>query len=109
MRAPRRVNAIALFVVLTALSQFTPPVASADDGQESVGTALAYGAGSTLLTVVHVPVKAALCGTSVAMSGIVYLLTLGSRHVAKDASDTVKGVCTGPYLITPQRLRAEGE
>lgn len=109
MRAPRRVNAIALFVVLAALSQFTPPVASADDGQGSVGTAFAYGAASTLLTVVHAPLKVALCGTATIGSGLVYLLTFGSKHVAKDASDTVKGVCTGPYLITPQRLRAEGE
>lgn len=105
----RLVKVITMLVLISALSRFTSPLASAEEPQESVGTRFAYGAGSTLLTVVHVPLKAALCGTTVVMSGIAYLLTLGSRHVAKDASDTVKGVCTGPYLITPQRLRAEGE
>ncbi|MBI3781264.1 MAG: hypothetical protein HY278_09460 [candidate division NC10 bacterium] len=105
----RKVNAIAAFVLVSALSQFIFPVAWAEEAQESVGTQFAYGAGSTLLTVVNVPLKAALCGTTAVMSGIAYLLTFGSKHVAKDASDTVKGVCTGPYIITPQRLRAEGE
>ena len=109
MRAPRRVNAIALFVMLAALSQFTLPVASSEEAQGSMGTQFAYGAGSTVLTVAHVPLKAALCGTAVVMSGLAYVLTLGSRYVTKDASDTVRGVCAGPYIITPQRLRAEGE
>jgi len=103
------VNAITVFVFVSALSQSVSTLASAEEPQESVGTQLAYGAGSTILTVVHVPLKAALCGTTAVMSGIAYLLTFGSRHVAKDASDTVKGVCTGPYIITPQRLRTQGE
>jgi len=103
------VNAIAVFVFVSALSQSVSTLASAEEAQESVGTQFAYGAGSTILTVVHVPLKAALCGTTAVMSGIAYLLTFGSKHVAKDASDTVKGVCTGPYIITPQRLRAQGE
>ena len=105
----RLVNAITVFVFVSALSQSVSTLASAEDAQESVGTQLAYGAGSTILTVVHVPLKAALCGTTAVLSGIAYLLTFGSRHVAKDASDTVKGVCTGPYIVTPQRLRAQGE
>ncbi len=105
----RIVNALVAFVLVSALSQFIFPAAWAEEAQESVGTQFAYGAGSTLLTVVHVPLKAALCGTTAVMSGLAYLLTFGSKHVAKDASDTVKGVCTGPYIITPQRLRAEGE
>jgi len=109
MARTRIINAITVFVVVSALSQSVSTLASAEEPQESVGTQLAYGAGSTILTVVHVPLKAALCGTAAVMSGIAYLLTFGSRHVAKDASDTVKGVCTGPYIITPQRLRAQGE
>lgn len=103
------VNAITVFVFVSALSQSISTLASAEEAQESVGTQFAYGASSTLLTVVHVPLKAALCGTATVMSGIAYLLTFGSKHVAKDASDTVKGVCTGPYIVTPQRLRAGGE
>ena len=109
MAQPRRVSAIAVFVIVSAVTQFVSPVASAEEAQESVGTQFAYGAGSTLLTIVHIPLKTALCGTSAVLSGIAYLLTFGSKHVAKDASDTVKGVCTGPYIITPQRLRAEAE
>ncbi len=105
----RIINAIAVLVLVLAFSQFVLPVASGEEAQESVGSRFAYGAGSTILTVVHVPLKAALCGTTAVMSGIAYLLTFGSRHVAKDASDTLKGVCTGPYIITPQRLRAQGE
>ncbi len=105
----RLINAITVFVFVSALSQSVTTLASAEEAQESVGTQFAYGAGSTILTVVHVPLKAALCGTTAVMSGIAYLLTFGSRHVAKDASDTVKAVCTGPYIITPQRLRAQGE
>jgi len=103
------VNAITVFVFVSALSQSVSTLASAGEAQESVGTQFAYGAGSTILTVVHVPLKAALCGTTTVLSGIAYLLTLGSQPIAKDASDTVKGVCTGPYIITPQRLRAQGE
>ena len=109
MRAPRRVTAIALFVMLAALSQFTLPVASSEEAQGSMGTQFAYGAASTLLTVVHVPLKGALCRTTAVVSGIAYLLTSGGKQVAKDASDTVKGVCTGPYIITPYRLRAARE
>ncbi len=109
MARKRIIKAIAVCVLVSALSQPAPTLASAEEAQESVGTQLAYGAGSTILTVVHVPLKAALCGTTAVMSGIAYLLTFGSRHVAKDASDTVKGVCTGPYIVTPQRLRAQGE
>jgi len=105
----RLVSAITVFMLVSALSQSVSTLASAEEAEESVGTQLAYGAGSTILTVVHVPLKAALCGTTAVMSGIAYLLTFGSRHVAKDASDTVKGVCTGPYIVTPQRLRAQGE
>lgn len=109
MARHHRVNAIAVFVLVSGFSQFASPVASAEEAQESAGTQFAYGAGSTVLTVVHVPLKAALCGTTAVMSGIAYLLTFGSKHVANDASDTVQGVCTGPYIITPQRLRAEGK
>lgn len=109
MARHRIVNALAAFVLCCTLSQFVLPAAFAEEAQESVGTRFAYGAGSTLLTIVHVPLKAALCGTTAMMSGLAYLLTFGSKHVAKDASDTVKGVCTGPYIITPQRLRAGGE
>jgi len=109
MARQRIINAIAVCVLVSAFSQVVSTVASAEEAQESVGTQFAYGASSTLLTVVHVPLKAALCGTATVMSGIAYLLTFGSKHVAKDASDTVKGVCTGPYIITPQRLRADGE
>ena len=109
MARKRIVNALAVCVLVSALSRPASTLASAEDTQESVGTQLAYGAGSTILTVVHVPLKVALCGTTAVVSGIAYLLTFGSRHVAKDASDTVKGVCTGPYIVTPQRLRAEGK
>ena len=109
MARKRIVNAIAVCVLVSALSRPASTLASAEDTQESVGTQLAYGAGSTILTAVHVPLKVALCGTAAVLSGITYLVTFGSRHVAKDASDTVKGVCTGPYIITPQRLRTQGE
>ena len=109
MARHRIVNALVVFVLVSALSQFGFPAAWAEESQESVGTQFAYGAGSTILTVVHVPLKAALCGTTAVMSGLAYLLTFGSKHVAKDASDTIMGVCTGPYIITPQRLRTEGE
>lgn len=109
MARKRIVSAIAVCVLVSAFSRPASTFASAEDAQESVGTQLAYGAGSTILTVVHVPLKVALCGTAAVLSGITYLVTFGSRHVAKDASDTVKGVCTGPYIISPQRLRAQGE
>lgn len=109
MARKRIVNAIAVCVLVSALSRPASTFASAEDAQESVGTQLGYGAASTLLTVVHVPVKSALCGTVAIMSGIAYLLTFGSKHVIKDASDAVTAVCAGPYIITPQRLRAQRE
>lgn len=109
MVRPRIVQRVAMVVFVAVLGQSVPLLASAEEAQESVGTQFAYGAASTLLTVVHVPVKSALCGTTAVMSGIAYLLTFGSKHVAKDASDAVKAVCAGPYIITPQRLRAEAE
>ncbi len=109
MARKRFINGIAACILVSALSQSVPTLASAEESQESVGTQLAYGAGSTILTAVHIPLKVAMCGTATVLSGIAYLATFGSRHVAKDASDTVKGVCTGPYIISPQRLRAQAE
>lgn len=96
-------------MVMAALGQFGAPVASAEDARESAGTQVAYTVGSTLLTIVHIPLKAALCGTAAVMGGLTYLLTVGNPPVARDASDTVQGVCTGPYIITPERLRAAGD
>lgn len=109
MVRPGIVQRVAMVVFVTVLGQSVPLLASAEEAQESAGTQFAYGAASTLLTVVHLPVKSALCGTTAVMSGIAYLLTFGSKHVTQDASDAVKAVCTGPYIITPQRLRAEAE
>jgi hypothetical protein len=94
-------------VVMSALSGLGVPVALAEDAGESRGVPAAYIAASTALTVVHAPLKTALCGTSVVLGGLAYLLTFGRPAVAKDASDTVKGVCTGPYIITPTQLRTE--
>ena len=105
----RIVTSIVAFVLVSGLGQFASTALAAEEAQESVGAQFAYGASSTLLTVVHVPLKVALCGTTTVLSGVAYLLTLGNQHVAKDASDTVKGVCAGPYIITPQRLRDQGE
>lgn len=103
----RIVNAIAVCVLVAALSR--PAFASAEEAQEPLGVQVAYGTASTLLTVVHVPLKAALCGATSVMSGLAYLVTFGSKQVTKDASEAIKAVCTGPYIITPQRLRAEPE
>src|SRR5712692_8073619 len=94
-------------VVMSGLSGLRVPVALAEDAGDSRGGPAAYIAASTVLTVVHAPLKTALCGTSVVLGGLAYLLTFGRPPVAKDASDTVKGVCTGPYIITPMRLRTE--
>ena len=105
----RVATTIALFVLGFALGQLASTALAAEEVQESAGAKFAYGAGSALLTVVHVPLKLALCGTTTVLSGVAYLLTLGNQHVAKDGSDTIKGVCTGPYVITPQRLRDQGE
>ena len=94
-------------VVMSTLSGLGVRVALAEDAEEPRSGPAAYIAASTALTVVHAPLKAALCGTSVVLGGLAYLLTFGRPAVAKDASDTVKGVCTGPYVITPTRLRTE--
>lgn len=109
MIAPRLLNAVVVMVLVVALSPFASSVALAEGPPEPLGVQVAYGAASTLLTVVHVPLKATLCGATSVMSGLAYLLTFGSKPVAKDASDAIKAVCTGPYIITPQRLRAEAE
>jgi hypothetical protein len=98
---------IAGCLIMSALSRPGVSVALAEDAGESRGVPAAYTAASTVLTVVHVPLKTALCGTSVVLGGLAYLLTFGRPAVAMDASDTIKGVCTGPYIITPTRLRTE--
>ena len=102
------VKVIAGCMVMTALSRLGVPAALAEDAPESGGAPAAYAA-STVLTVVHVPLKIALCGTSVVLGSLAYLLTFGRPAVARDASDTSKGVCTGPYIITPTLLRTVGE
>lgn len=109
MIALRIVNVVAMVVLVSAASPFVPSAASAEEPQEPLGVQVAYGAASTLLTTVHVPLKAAMCGATSVMSGLAYLLTFGSKPVARDASEAIKAVCTGPYIITPQRLRTDPE
>lgn len=109
MIAPRIVNVVAVIVLVAAVTQFVPSAASAEEPQEPLGVQVAYGAAATLLTVAHVPLKAAMCGATSVMSGLAYLLTFGSKPVARDASEAIMAVCTGPYIITPQRLRADPE
>ena len=104
-----RVKLIAGCAVMVALSRLGAPAALAEDGGESRDAPVAYAVASTVLTVVHAPLKTALCGTSMVLGGLAYLLAFGRPPVAKDASDTVKGVCTGPYIITPTRLRTAGQ
>lgn len=105
----RIVYLVTVVVAVATLGPFGPPAASAEEAQESLGTQVAYGAASTILTVANVPLKSAMCGTTAVMSGFAYLLTFGSKPVAKDASEAVKAACTGPYIITPQRLRTDPE
>lgn len=109
MAAGRRVNAIAAVLFVCTLSELFSPLAWAEEERESAGTQIATFAASPVLTAVHVPLKAALCATAVVTGGLAYLLTFGSEHVPKDALKMIKGVCTGPYIITPERLRADGE
>lgn len=108
---PRKwiVIAIAVSVLVSALSRPTFTLAAAELAQEPFGTQFAYGLASPLLSVVHVPLKGALCGTTAVLSGLAYLLTFGSNYVTKDASDAVKAACAGPYIISPQRLWTQGE
>lgn len=105
----RTCRAITVFVIISVLSQFVSRVASAELAQEPFGTQFAYGFASPLVSVVHVPLKAALCGTTAVMSGLAYVLTSGNTQVTKDGSDAVKTACAGPYIITPQRLRTNSE
>lgn len=109
MARKRIVNAIAVCVLVSALGRPASTFASAGLAQEPFGTQFAYGFASPLLSVVHVPLKAALCGTTAVLSGLAYLVTFGSKSVTKDASDAVKAACGGPYIISPQRLWAQGE
>lgn len=111
MMTPRRLNTVIGIVLMVTLSPFTSSVGSAEETQapEPLGVQVAYGAAATLLTVANVPLKAALCGATSVMSGLAYLVTFGSKPVARDASDAITAVCTGPYIITPQRLRTDPE
>ena len=103
------VKGIAGCLVVTALSLWGAPSAAAQDPtqepQESAGTEAALVAASTVLTVVHVPMRLALCGVVTVLGGVSYLATFGSPPVARDMADLVKGVCGGPYVVTPKRLQ----
>lgn len=109
MARSRTVKVVAGCMVMTALSPLSVPVALAEDAPASRGTPAAYTAASVVLTVAHIPSKVALCSTSIVLGGLAYLLTFGRPPVAKDASDTIKGVCAGPYVVTPTQLRSVGE
>lgn len=109
MTRKRIVNAIAVCVLVSALSRPATTFAAAELAQEPFGTQFAHGFASSVLSVVHVPMKAALCGTTAVLSGLAYLLTFGSQNVTKDASDAVKAACAGPYILSPQRLWTQGE
>lgn len=103
-----------IVIVLCLLSSVLAPrpaltFAAPDDAQERWGRQFAYGVASPILSVVHVPLKAALCGTTAVLSGLAYLVTFGSPSVTRDAADAVKAACAGPYIITPQRLWRQGE
>ena len=108
MARHRNVKATAVFVLAAALGQLASPFAWAAEPPEAGGTALAYGAGSAVLTLIHAPLRAALCVPAALTGGLAYVVASGSPQVAKGAVDTVTGVCRGPYIITPQRLRAGG-
>src|SRR5262245_13745319 len=103
-----KVKIIAGCVVMLALGRLGVPLALAEEAPESSGTPAAYAA-STVLTVVQIPLRIALCGTSVVLGGLAYLLTFGRTAVARDTSDTVTGVCTGPYIVTPTQVRPPAE
>lgn len=105
----RTCYAIAVFLIVFVLSPFGSPVASAEEPKESLGLQLDYAVASTLLTVVNVPLRLALCTTTNVISGLAYLLTFGSKPVARDASEAITAACSGPYIITPQRLRTNPE
>lgn len=109
MARKRIVNAIAVCVFVSALSRPASTFAAAELAQEPSGTQFAYGVASGILSAVYLPMKTALCGTTAVISGLAYLVTFGSNYVAKDASDAVKAGCGGPYVISPQRLWAQGE
>jgi len=103
------VKLMAACAVVAVLGRVGVTAARADDAPESRGTTAVYVAASTALTVAHVPSKVAMCGASVVLGAFAYLLTFGRPSIAKDAAHTVKGVCTGPYIITPSKLREAGE
>jgi hypothetical protein len=109
MARKRIVIAIAVCVLVSAFSRPASTFASAGLAQEPFGTQFAYGFASPFLSVVHVPLKAALCGSTAVLSGLVYLVTFGSDYVTKDSSNAVEAACGGPYIITPQRLQTASE
>lgn len=102
-------SAMIVCVLVSALSRPVSSFASAELAQQPGGTQFAYGVASGILSAVYLPMKTALCGTTAVLSGLAYLLTFGNNGVAKDASDAVKAGCGGPYVISPQRLWAQGE
>src|SRR5262245_39521162 len=102
-------NVMAGCVLVSTFTWVGAPLARAEDPGESRGAPPGYVAASAALTVAHAPLKAALCGVSLVLGSLAYVLSFGHPTVAPDVSDTVKGVCGGPYVITPARLQAAGE
>ncbi len=110
MTRKRIAHVMTVYVLLAVLIGLpASALASAELEQESWGTQFAYGAASAFLSVVHVPLKVALCGTTAVLSGLAYLVFFGGRQVATDAADAVKAGCGGPYIISPQRLWTQAE
>ncbi len=109
MTRKRIVKAIVVCILVSAISRPASTFAAAELAQEPSGTQFAYGVAGGILSAVYLPMKTALCGTTAVISGLAYLVAFGSSYVAKDASDAVKAGCGGPYVISPQRLWAQGE
>src|SRR5262245_45460009 len=105
MRRCWTVRVIAACVAIAALGRLGVPVALAEDAGESPGATAAYTAASIPLSIVQGPSTFAMCSISVVLGGFAYLLTWGRGPVAKDVGDTIKGVCSGPWVFTPEQVR----
>ena len=57
---------------------------------------------ASLLTIMNVPARAALCGLNTWLASIVMTFSAGMRYA--DAAKMMEDGCSGPWIITPEML-----
>lgn len=91
-------------LLLTGTLCLQPAPAATAGGSSGLVSSALLGAGAGLCTLVYTPLKIGYAGSGLAVSGLVYLWSVGD---SARAGRLVRFVLGGDYVITPDHLKGE--